>query len=222
MEKFDNIKWFIRKNLYSIFLSIFIIALILFDIYIYYVTISDDDSSSFVDVVQETVSDEEKVVTYFVDIKGEVNNPGTYEMLPDTRVLDVIEKAGGLTENANTSVNNLSLKVKDEMVIIIYSNEEVANFSKIKEQENKVYESCDSNDIKNDSCIEKSSSSNLVNINSASKEELMSLTGIGESKAMDIISYRDSNGLFKDISDITKVSGIGESLYAKIKDFITT
>ena len=50
----------------------------------------------------------------------------------------------------------------------------------------------------------------------------MTLTGIGEAKALDIISYRDNNGLFNDISDITKVSGIGDSLYAKIKDFITT
>ena len=136
--------------------------------------------------------------------------------------MDVIEKAGGLTENANTSVNNLSLKVKDEMVIIIYSNEEVSNFSKVKEEESRVSKSCNSSDIKNDTCISNDSLSSLVNINTASKEELMTLTGIGEAKALDIISYRDNNGLFNDISDITKVPGIGDSLYAKIKDFITT
>ena len=108
------------------------------------------------------------------------------------------------------------------MVIIIYSNKEVSNFSKVKEKESQVSKTCNSSDIKNDTCISNDSLSSLVNINTASKEELMTLTGIGEAKALDIISYRDNNGLFNDISDITKVSGIGDSLYAKIKDFITT
>ena len=225
MDKFSGIKWFFRKNLFSVFLSVFVILLSLFDVYIYINFISSNNSSLDISDDFESsseVEDAEEVITYFVDIKGEVNNPGTYEVLPDTRVLDVIEKAGGLTANANTSVNNLSLKVKDEMVIIIYSNEEVSNFSKVKEKESQVSKSCNSSDIKNDTCINNDSLSGLVNINTASKEELMTLTGIGESKALDIISYRDNNGLFNDISDITKVSGIGDSLYAKIKDFITT
>lgn len=225
MNKFGGIKWFFRKNLFSVFLSIFVILLSLFDVYIYINFISSNNSNS--DIYEDFESsneaeEDEEVITYFVDIKGEVNNPGTYEVLPDTRVLDVIEKAGGLTENANTSVNNLSLKVKDEMVIIIYSNEEVSNFSKVKEKESQVSKTCNSSDIKNDTCISNDSLSSLVNINTASKEELMTLTGIGEAKALDIISYRDNNGLFNDISDITKVPGIGDSLYAKIKDFITT
>ena len=225
MNKFGGIKWFFRKNLFSVFLSIFVILLSLFDVYIYINFIASNNSNSdiYYDFESSNEAEEdEEVITYFVDIKGEVNNPGTYEVLPDTRVLDVIEKAGGLTENANTSVNNLSLKVKDEMVIIIYSNEEVSNFSKVKEEESRVSKSCNSSDIKNDTCISNDSLSSLVNINTASKEELMTLTGIGEAKALDIISYRDNNGLFNDISDITKVSGIGDSLYAKIKDFITT
>lgn len=225
MNKFGGIKWFFRKNLFSVFLSIFVILLSLFDVYIYINFISSNNSNSDISDDFESsneAKEDEEVITYFVDIKGEVNNPGTYEVLPDTRVLDVIEKAGGLTENANTSVNNLSLKVKDEMVIIIYSNEEVSNFSKVKEKESQVSKTCNSSDIKNDTCISNDSLSSLVNINTASKEELMTLTGIGEAKALDIISYRDNNGLFNDISDITKVSGIGDSLYAKIKDFITT
>lgn len=225
MNKFGGIKWFFRKNLFSVFLSIFVILLSLFDVYIYINFISSNNSNSDISDDFESsneAKEDEEVITYFVDIKGEVNNPGTYEVLPDTRVLDVIEKAGGLTENANTSVNNLSLKVKDEMVIIIYSNEEVSNFSKVKEKESQVSKTCNSSDIKNDTCISNDSLSSLVNINTASKEELMALTGIGEAKALDIISYRDNNGLFNDISDITKVSGIGDSLYAKIKDFITT
>ena len=70
-----------------------------------------------------------------VDIKGEIINPGIYSMPMSSRVIDVIEKAGGLTVNANTTVINLSKKISDEMVIIIYSNEQVNNFKKTKEQE---------------------------------------------------------------------------------------
>ena len=77
--------------------------------------------------------------------------------------------------------------------------------------------------IKNDACIEssESNSNGLININTASKEELMTLTGIGESKANDIINYRNTNGPFKSIEEITKVSGIGDNIHSQIKENIT-
>lgn len=168
-----------------------------------------------------------------VDIKGEINMPGIYTMKIDDRVIDVIELAGGLTENANTSVINLSKKVSDEMVIVIYSNEQVKDFERTKEIEKVVQDKCnqpDENAIKNDACIasdgkntslDTDKNNGKISINTASKEELMTLPGIGESKAKDIISYRETNGSFENIEDITKVSGIGESTFAQIKENIT-
>ena len=167
-------------------------------------------------------------ILFKVDIKGQVNNPGIYSLKEGSRVIDVIEASGGLTENANTTVINLSKKIEDEMVIIIYSNEEVNNFSKTKEIEKQVIENCikkDETSLQNDACInisneESNTNNKTININSATQEELMTLPGIGESKAKDIITYR-SEKPFTSIEDIKNVPGIGESLFAKIKENIT-
>lgn len=168
----------------------------------------------------------ENIENYKVDIKGEILTPGIYTLKSNSRVIDVIEMSGGLTENADTSVINLSKKITDEMVIIIYSKSEVKDFEKTKEKEKTVQEKCikkDENSLKNDACITDSvKTSGKVSINSATKEELMTLTGIGEAKAEDIIKYREENGQFKTIEDIKNVSGIGDSLFAKIKENITT
>lgn len=188
--------------------------------------------------------DDNSVVKVSVEIKGEVNSPGVYEVLSDKRVNDVILLADGLTDNADTSVNNLSKKVKDEMIIIIYSKEEVLNFTKQKEIEDLQRQECVNKCLSNNnSCftkedieanikdyIEKQNNSNdnndnndnkKISINTATKEELLTLPDIGNSKANAIIEYRKKSK-FKSIEDIKKVSGIGDKLYDKIKDFITT
>ncbi|MBR6949247.1 MAG: helix-hairpin-helix domain-containing protein [Bacilli bacterium] len=162
-----------------------------------------------------------------VDIKGEIINPGIYELDNDSRVIDVINKAGGLTENANTSVINLSKKITDEMVIIIYSNEEVNDFKTTKEIEEQVIDKCiqkDENSLINDACIEndKNEVTGKININTASLEELMKLPGVGESKAKSIIEYRETKSKFNTIEDIKNVNGIGDNLFAQIKENITT
>ena len=169
---------------------------------------------------------------YKVDIKGEVNNPGIYTLDKSSRVVDVIEKAGGLSENANTTVINLSKKIMDEMVIIIYSNYEVENFKRTKELEKSLINSCinDYESLKNDACIDDSDTegdddndndNSKVSLNNSSKEELMTLTGIGEKKALDIIEYREKNNGFKNIEDIKNIKGIGDSIFDKIKDRLT-
>lgn len=168
---------------------------------------------------------------YYVDIKGSVNNPGVYKMDENSRVIDVIESAGGLKDDADTSIINLGKKVFDEMFIIVYSKEEVEKYKNdtlsTEEINKKIEESVviidPNNDaqIKVDKQVDNKEESNKININTANKDELQKITGIGESKAKAIIKYREENGNFENIEDIKNVSGIGDSLFEKIKDNIT-
>ena len=163
----------------------------------------------------EESSNKQKVV---VDIKGMVASPGIYEVDSTSRVNDVINLAGGLLEGADTSLINLAKIVEDEMIIIIYSKEEI--LEKYKEE----LCICDCPEITNDACINISTNNELnkiININTATKEELMTVSGIGESKAEAIIKYREENDKFSSIDDIKKVSGIGDYLFEEIKDYIT-
>ena len=177
------------------------------------IALSDDEEKD--EIITEAVE------TIFIDIKGEVENPGVYEMQLDDRVIDAVQMAGGFTDEATTDNVNLSKKLKDESVIIIpsylkdYENVTIKNDYEIDINDDIVQSE------KNESDEKIESSSNLININTASVVELMSLDGIGESKAKAIIEYRDINGDFENILDIKNVSGIGESIYEKIKDYIT-
>jgi len=169
-----------------------------------------------------------------VEIKGEVKKPGVYELEANKRVIDVINMAQGLNKNASTKANNLSKIVTDEMVIIIYSTAEIKDFIKVQAEEKTIMEACiaATTKVQNDSCNidtnqtkddnkELDNKVKLIAINTATKEELMTLPGIGEAKANNIIAYRRENGLFITPEDIKKVSGIGDSIYEQIKDFIT-
>lgn len=180
------------------------------------------------------VSNEEKkenIETVKVDVKGNVINPGVYELEKGRRVIDGIDIAGGLKENSNTELINLSKKLTDEMTIIIYTNKEIEDYRKNNVQKEYIYievEKCP--DKINDACINKTSNDNktstesvnkIVSINTASVSELESLPGIGTNKAKEIINYRDTNGHFNAIEDIKNVNGIGDTLFEKIKDHIT-
>ena len=179
-----------------------------------------------VEKIKKETKKEDTEKFYMVDIKGEVISPGIYELPSTSRVIDVINKAGGLTDIADTSVINLSKKIEDEMVIIIYSEYEVNNWLKTKQEEEYLQEKCQNSEdsrIENDACISDNAIENnetLININTATKEELMTLSGIGETKALAIISYREKTP-FTSIEDIKNVSGIGDSTYNEIKDYIT-
>ena len=215
-----------KQIIIGLIITIILIGLIVFTI----VNIKKDKKEDDI-VVEKKITkkkNKEVVEELKVDIKGQVINPGIYSLKANSRVIDVIAAAGGLTEFADTSVINLSKKIKDEMVIIVYSREEVIDFHKTKEIEKQVEERCiqkDEESLKNDACIttdNNSTPTGKISINTATMEELMTLTGIGEAKAKDIISYREKNGPFKTIEDIKNVSGIGDSLFAKIKENITT
>lgn len=171
-----------------------------------------------------------------VDIKGEINNPGVYKLKEGDRVSDVIKISGGLTENADTSLINLSKNLKDEMVIIIYNKYEI---EKIKQEESSpktitqyIEKECSCPDTINEACIKpkeekeektnkEQSKNNKISINTGSLEELETLPGIGESKAQAIIKYREENGSFKTLEEITNIKGIGTSIFEKFKDYIT-
>ena len=187
-----------------------------------------DDIEVVNDIEKESIS-EEQFTKYMVDIKGAVNSPGVYQLDSNLTVNDAIKIAGGLTKDADTSIINLAKKITDEMVIIIYTKEEVKNSNVVDTVIKIVEKECICPNIQNDGCLNddiKDNISNkdekLVNINTATLEELETISGIGESKAKSIIEYRQKNGLFEKIEDIMNVEGIGESLYEKIKIYITT
>lgn len=160
---------------------------------------------------------EEALTNFYVDVKGAVKDPGVYLVSEGERVIDAINKAGGLSKNANTSNINLSKRLESEMVVIVYTNNEVKKGSVKSECDTE----CNCEVIEVNNCVENEKSSNKVNINTASIDELMTLNGVGESKADNIIKFREENGRFKKIEEIKEVSGIGDALYENIKDDIT-
>ena len=180
----------------------------------------------------EEKSDKEPNQKCYVDIKGAIKKPGVYFTNCNNNVNDIIVLAGGLNENANTSVINLAKKITDEVVIIIYTNDEVQNSNVVDTVIKYVDKECNCPNIKNDGCINNEIDKNItnksdkddndiVNINTASLTELQTLSGIGKSKAEAIIRYREQNGNFKSIEDLLNVDGIGEKLYEEIKPNIT-
>ena len=170
---------------------------------------------------QEKVDITKKIMVY---ITGEVKNPGIYELEENSRIKDIIEKAGGLKETADITDINLATILQDEDKITIPSKEE-------NKQEKQNTEKIQSN--KQSKTTEKSQNTTSistnttgknqntkVNINTATQTELETLPGIGPSIASKIVSYRKENGKFKSIEEIKKVNGIGESKYKKIKELI--
>lgn len=176
---------------------------------------------------------DEEVVNIKVDIKGAVKNPGVYEVGENSRVGDVIALSGGLTDEADTSVINLSKNVIDEMVIIIYTKDEINEMKKGSTSIKYIEKECICPKLENDACIEdkidnvpleEESNNDLndkISLNNASLDELMTLDGIGEKKAQAIIDYRNKNNGFKSIEEILEVDGIGSTTYEKIKDRLT-
>ena len=214
----DTIKYFnYKKLIFPLFvILIYVVGFIYFEDKINSINIIEKETvyieKEDIPVVEEVVElDEIKYI--FVDIKGAVKNPGVYKLEEGSRVIDAIKISNGLLKNANTLYINLSKVLNDSDVIKIYTNDEI---KKMEEDSPNELPSIDN--VTND---ENKVENSLININTANKEELLSLNGIGESKANSIIEYRNTNGSFNRIEDIKNVSGISDTLYEKIKDFIT-
>jgi competence protein ComEA len=210
-----------------------ILSILGLSIIIFFIVNKDVDAQTE-DIVKEEIVEsnsnkESNSTKIMVDIKGAVKKPGVYEVNSNYRVIDVIKKAGGLNSNANTNYINLSSKVSDEMVIWIYTKNEIDKLKLEQSSTKYMIESCNCPVVDNTTCLnsnnntsnKKDTNSKLVNINIASLEELLSITGIGESKAKSIIDYRTKNGNFKSKEDIMNVSGIGEKFFEQIKNNIT-
>lgn len=159
----------------------------------------------------QTSQDTEEIV--IVHITGSVKNPGIVKLKEGSRIEDAIEAAGGLTENADISNVNLAYVLDDGIKIKIpnLDDEDIGDEDVLSKDSGEGI-------IQED---EKKTNTNIVNINKATENELSTLPGIGNSLATRIVEYRKQNGNFKTIEDIKNVSGIGESKFANIKDFIS-
>ena len=160
---------------------------------------TSDEAGSHFDVQSDSTKDDSNTDIY-VHICGAVINPGVYQVPAGTRVYQALELAGGSSDDAYLSGINLADKLADGQKVYIPAEGENAEGIL----------STDSGGVQ----------SVMVNINTASEAELMTLPGIGQSRAKDIINYRVKNGFFESIDDIMKVSGIKEAAFEKIKDLI--
>lgn len=170
-----------------------------------------DEESQIIDsnTKESKTEDEEELV--IIHVIGEVKKPGVVRVKEGSRVEDIVKAAGGLTENADISNINLAYVVEDGTKIRIPSTDD-------EKQEEYITQSIGEGIIMQE--VSNSSSSSIVNINTANETELEELPGIGASIAGRIIEYRNKNGKFKNIEDIKNVTGIGDSKFEKIKSLI--
>lgn len=161
------------------------------------------DSSTEKDVKKEEKEEplEQDLIT--VDVKGAVKSPGIYDLLVGSRVNDAVQKAGGLTDQADSKSLNLAQKVSDEALVYVPTKGEEAS-----QQSGSGATSSTSKEKK-------------VNLNKASLEELKQVKGLGGKRAQDIIDHRETNGKFKSVDELKKVSGIGAKTIEKLKDYVT-
>lgn len=171
----------------------------------YYIE-EESAASEILENEQETMKSQETqdsdVEMLYIYVCGQVKNPGVYTLPEGSRVYDVFTLAGGLTEPAATDYWNQARLLKDGEMIYVPSKEEV------KDQ---AFDGADAGTT---------NKSDKVNINTASKEELMALPGIGETRASAILAYRQKNGPFSSIEELKEVEGIKEAVFAKIKVYI--
>ena len=137
-----------------------------------------------------------------VDVKGAVKTPGIYDLPVGSRINDAVQKAGGLTDNADNKSINLAQKISDEALVYVPTKEEAI-----------------SQDIHSNASNTKENKK--VNLNKASLEELKQVKGLGAKRAQDIIDHRESNGKFKSVDELKKVSGIGAKTIEKLKEYVT-
>lgn len=185
---------FFRKNLFFVIIGL---SAVLF-LFIFNEKSKSDGTVELKPIKEGHQSVTQSTVNMYVDVKGEVKNPGVYTITKESRVEDVIILAGGFTKKANQTVINLAQKVHDEMIIAVPKVGETTESASSQVPVN----------------------STKINLNYASQEEIEQLNGIGPSKAQAIIQYREENGLFQTIDEVLNVPGIGEKTLENMKESI--
>ena len=165
-----------------------------------FTTVSKDSTDEKEDGNQKEEVVEQDLIT--VDVKGAVKSPGIYDLPVGSRINDAVQKAGGLTDNADSKSINLAQKISDESLVYVPTK---------GEDTSQATQSNASNSKEN----------KKVNLNKASLEELKQVKGLGAKRAQDIIDHRDTNGKFKSVDELKKVSGIGAKTIEKLKDYVT-
>lgn len=200
-------------------IKIAVIVLIIIGGIIYY--FSNRTSTTYEDILTNDVVVENKTTEVTeedtkikVYVTGEVNTPGVIELEEGARIQDAIEGAGGIKAEANLKDINLAYEVSDGEKIYIPNLAEANGDETAEEQ-------ISSESSSSGTSSSTSSSNEKININKATASELTTIPGVGESTAQKIIDYREQNGKFKTIEDIKNVSGIGDSKYEKMKEYIS-
>lgn len=167
-----------------------------------------EEQADFAETDQEQ---EEEDTDIYVYVCGAVHSPGVYALERGSRVYEAVALAGGIREDGAEEYVNQAEKISDGEKIYIPTETEVQDGSFAIEEGAGLF-SGNEKDAENDG---------KVNLNTASEEELQTLSGIGETRAKSIIEYRETNGGFQSIEDLMKVEGIKEGVFEKIKDRIT-
>lgn len=211
---------FKKENLLKYLLSIAIITIFLSVFLFYNISSSETEKQilSLNEFTHEEESNEIKIEdvqneNIFVEIKGEVLNPNVYELEKGSIVRDLILISGGLTEIGDTSNINQARELQNGECIVVLSKQEILD---MKNNSNEILKVDNVSSFN----VESSFDDDKVNINTASKEELKTLSGIGDGLAEAIISYREENNGFNTIDDIKNVSRIGDKTFEKFKDKI--
>ncbi|MFP5113674.1 helix-hairpin-helix domain-containing protein [Bacillaceae bacterium C204] len=208
--------WLIEHKIYVLIGALIAIG----GIYYFYVSDSVMPSPANTVTMEENFQADEKEIgnkqtekqpelpdKIMVDVKGQIKQPGVYQANTGERVIDVISRAGGLTDKADQGLVNFAEHVKDEMIIYIPAKGEEGVSSPI-------------NTGGSPASSDGSQKEAKININKADETELQNLPGIGPAKAAAIVEFRNTSGPFKTVEDLKSISGIGDKTFEKLKDLI--
>jgi len=162
----------------------------------------EGNESAFQQATEDSEKTTEETGKIIVDIKGEINKPGVYELEGDARVKEVILEAGGLTKQSEEKQLNLAEKLQDQQMIYIPNKEEAEEMAIDGDKE-----TGDNNE-------------DMIDINAADINELQKISGVGPAKAQAIVDYREENGAFESVDELNEISGFGEKTVEKLRDSI--